>query len=137
MGEFIGGRYPADSKATNDGIGCMVMPVYGKGKMGGRPILDSQGLGISTDCKDPKAAAAFLEYMESPERLQVFWEKTGWIPSSTKFDTSVIKDGAVKSMWKNWGEGDYPLSRQSGAGPILRSGPAAGGTTGRAGQDHR
>ena len=106
MGESIGGRYPADSKATNDGIGCMVMPVYGKGKMGGRPILDSQGLGISTDCKDPKAAAAFLEYMESPERLQVFWEKTGWIPSSTKFDTSVIKDGAVKSMWKNWGEGD-------------------------------
>jgi ABC-type sugar transport system, periplasmic component len=93
MGESIGGRYPADSKATNDGIGCMVMPVYGKSKMAGRPILDSQGLGISTDCKDPKAAAAFLEYLESPERLQVFWEKTGWIPSSTKFDTSVIKDG--------------------------------------------
>ena len=106
MGESIGGRYPADSKATNDGIGCMVMPVYGKSKMAGRPILDSQGLGISTDCKDPKAAAAFLEYLESPERLQVFWEKTGWIPSSTKFDTSVIKDEAVKSMWKAWGEGD-------------------------------
>ncbi len=106
MGESIGGRYPADSKATNDGIGCMVMPVYGKSKMAGRPILDSQGLGISTDCKDPKAAAAFLEYLESPERLQVFWEKTGWIPSSTKFDTSVIKDAAVKAMWKNWGEGD-------------------------------
>jgi len=106
MGESIGGRYPADSKATNDGIGCMVMPVYGKSKMAGRPILDSQGLGISTDCKDPKAAAAFLEYLESPERLQVFWEKTGWIPSSTKFDTSVIKDGAVKAMWKGWGEGD-------------------------------
>jgi ABC-type glycerol-3-phosphate transport system substrate-binding protein len=106
MGESIGGRYPADSKATNDGIGCMVMPVYGKSKMAGRPILDSQGLGISTDCKDPKAAAAFLEYLESPERLQVFWEKTGWIPSSTKFDTSVIKDAAVKAMWKGWGEGD-------------------------------
>src|SRR5215471_20414725 len=98
MGESIGGRLPADSKTTNDGIGCMVMPVYGKSKMAGKPILDTQGLGISTDCKDPQAAAAFLEYLESPERLKVMWEKTGWIPASTKFDTSVITDPAVKAM---------------------------------------
>jgi raffinose/stachyose/melibiose transport system substrate-binding protein len=106
MGESIGGRLPADSKATKDGIGCMVLPVYGKGKMAGKPILDTQGLGISTDCKDPKAAAAFLEYLESPERLKVMWEKTGWIPASTKFDTSVITDPAVKAMWKGWGESE-------------------------------
>jgi ABC-type glycerol-3-phosphate transport system substrate-binding protein len=106
MGESIGGRLPADSKVTNGGIGCMVLPVYGKSKMAGKPILDTQGLGISTDCKDPKAAAAFLEYLESPERLQVFWEKTKWIPSSTKFATSVIKDPAVKAMWQGWGESE-------------------------------
>ena len=106
MGESIGGRLPADSKKTNGGIGCMVMPVYGKAKMAGKPILDTQGLGISTDCKDPQAAAAFLEYLESPERLKVMWEKTGWIPASTKFDTSVITDPAVKAMWKGWGESE-------------------------------
>jgi ABC-type glycerol-3-phosphate transport system substrate-binding protein len=50
----------------------MVMPVYGKGKMAGKPILDSQGLGISTNAEDPQAAAAFLEYLNSPERLQAF-----------------------------------------------------------------
>jgi len=82
----------------------MVMPVYGKGKMAGIPILDAQGLGISTDSKDPKAAAAFLEYLQSPERLKVFWQTTGWIPDNSNFDTSVIKDEVVKKMWKDFGQ---------------------------------
>jgi raffinose/stachyose/melibiose transport system substrate-binding protein len=106
MGEAIGSRLPADSRKSNGKIGCMVMPVYGKGKMAGKPILDAQGLGISTDSKDPKAAAAFLEYLQSPQRLEVFWEKTGWIPASSNFDTSVIKDEAVKAMWKGWGQSE-------------------------------
>ncbi len=106
MGESIGSRLPADSKTTKGRIGCMVMPVYGKGRMAGKPILDSQGLGISTDSKDPKAAAAFLEYLNSPERLHVFWEKTGWIPANSNFDTSVIKDEAVKALWKGWGQSE-------------------------------
>ena len=106
MGESIGGRVPADSKASGGKIGTMVMPVYGKGKMAGKPILDSQGLGISTNAADPKAAAAFLEYLNSPERLQAFWAKTGWLPANTGFDTSVITDATVKSMWKGWGESE-------------------------------
>jgi ABC-type glycerol-3-phosphate transport system substrate-binding protein len=106
MGQSVGARVPDDSKKTKGRIGCMVMPVYGKGKMAGRAILDSQGLGISTDAKDPKAAAAFLEYLQTPERLKVFWEKTHWIPATTKFDTSVIEDPVVKAMWKDWGQAD-------------------------------
>jgi raffinose/stachyose/melibiose transport system substrate-binding protein len=106
MGESIGSRIPADSKKTNGRIGCMVMPVYGKGKMAGKPILDAQGLGISKDSKDPKAAAAFLEYLESPERLQVFWQKTGWIPASSNFDTAVVTDPTVKAMWQGWGQSE-------------------------------
>jgi ABC-type glycerol-3-phosphate transport system substrate-binding protein len=104
MGESIGGRVPADSKKTNGRIGTMVMPVYGKGKMAGKPILDAQGLGISTNSKDPKAAAAFLEYLQSPERLQVFFEKTGWLPANSTFDTSKLTDPVVKTMWQNFGE---------------------------------
>jgi ABC-type glycerol-3-phosphate transport system substrate-binding protein len=106
MGESIGSRLPADSKKTKGRIGCMVMPVYGKGKMAGKPILDAQGLGISTNSKDPKAAAAFLEYLQSPERLKVFWEKTGWIPANSNFDLSVITDESVKAMWKGWGQSE-------------------------------
>ncbi len=106
MGESIGSRIPADSKKMSGRIGCMVMPVFGKGKMAGKPILDAQGIGISAKAEDPKAAAAFLEFLQSPERLNALWEKTGWIPTSSKFDTSVIKDEVVRSMWRRWGEGE-------------------------------
>ncbi len=102
MGESVGTRLPADSKATNGQIGVMVMPVYGSGKLAGKPIMDTQGLGIAADSKNPEAAAAFLAYLHSPERLKAFWEKTGWIPSDTNFDTSVITDPAVKAMWQDW-----------------------------------
>jgi raffinose/stachyose/melibiose transport system substrate-binding protein len=102
-GLSIGARLPADSKATNGRMGTMVMPVYGKGKLAGKPIFDSQGLGISSKSANPKAAAAFLEFLHSPERLKVFHEMTGWIPADTNFDISVITDQAVQSLWKNWG----------------------------------
>ena len=105
-GLSIGSRLPADSKATNGRIGTMVMPVYGKGKLAGKPILDAQGLGISATSANPEAAAAFLEYLQSPERLNAFHEKTGWIPSNTNFDVSVIKDESVRSMWRKWGQSE-------------------------------
>ena len=103
MGESIGTRLPADSKATGGRIGCMVMPVYGKGRMAGQPIFDVQGLGISRDSEHPEAAAAFLEYLHTPERLRAFWDATGWIPSNVDFDASVIEDETVRSMWERWG----------------------------------
>jgi len=102
-GLSVGARLPADSKATGGRIGTMVMPVYGKGKLAGKPIFDSQGLGIPANIKDPKAAAAFLEYLQAPEQLKALHEKTGWIPANTSFDTSVIEDPSVRDMWQRWG----------------------------------
>lgn len=103
IGQSIGTRLPADSKATGGKIGYMTMPVFGKGKLAGMPVVDVQGLGISTNAEDPKAAAAFLEYLHSPERLKAFWDATGWIPSNKNFDTSVITDASVRGLWENWG----------------------------------
>jgi raffinose/stachyose/melibiose transport system substrate-binding protein len=103
IGQSIGTRLPADLKTANGQIGCMVMPVFGKGKLAGVPLLDVQGLGISTNAEDPQAAAAFLEYLNSPERLKAFWDATGWIPSNTMFDTNVIADETVRTMWERWG----------------------------------
>ncbi|MBL8582698.1 MAG: carbohydrate ABC transporter substrate-binding protein [Rhizobiaceae bacterium] len=103
MGQSIGTRLPADSKATGGKIGCMVMPIFGKGKLAGQPIVDVQGLGISTNSKEPEAAAAFLEFLNSPEQLKAFWDATNWLPSNTSFDSSVITDPIVRTMWENWG----------------------------------
>jgi ABC-type glycerol-3-phosphate transport system substrate-binding protein len=102
-GLSIASRLPKDSKTTNGRIGTMVMPVYGKGKLAGQPIFDSQGLGISAGSANPEAAAKFLEYLQSPAVLKTMFEKTGWIPSSTNFDISVIQDPAVRDMWQKWG----------------------------------
>lgn len=104
MGQSIGTRLPADSKATNGRIGSMVMPVFGKGKLAGQPIVDTQGLGIAEGSANPEAAAAFLEYLNTPERLGAFYKATSWLPSSSRFDTSVIEDPMVRSMWQAWGE---------------------------------
>lgn len=103
MGLSVASRLPKDSKTTNGRIGVMVMPVYGKGKLAGQPIFDSQGLGISAGSANPEAAAKFLEYLQSPAVLKTMFEKTGWIPSSTNFDISVIEDPVVRDMWQKWG----------------------------------
>lgn len=102
-GPSIGSRMPADSKATQGRIGAMVMPAYGQGKLAGQPIMDCQGLGLPAKIADPQAAAAFLTYLQSPERLQALHAMTGWIPANTSFDTSVIQDASVRAMWKGWG----------------------------------
>ena len=51
MGESIGARMPKDSETTKGRIGAMVMPVFGKSKLAGKPIFDTQGLGISKDAR--------------------------------------------------------------------------------------
>jgi ABC-type glycerol-3-phosphate transport system substrate-binding protein len=103
IGQTIGTRLPADSKATGGKIGYMTMPVFGTGKLAGVPIVDVQGLGISTNAEDPAAAAAFLEFLQSADQLKRFWEATGWLPSNTTFDASVIQDASVRGLWENWG----------------------------------
>jgi ABC-type glycerol-3-phosphate transport system substrate-binding protein len=103
IGQTIGTRLPADSKATGGKIGYMTMPVFGTGKLAGVPVVDVQGLGISTNAEDPAAAAAFLEFLQSPDQLKAFWAATGWLPSNTTFDASVIADASVRGLWENWG----------------------------------
>jgi ABC-type glycerol-3-phosphate transport system substrate-binding protein len=103
IGQTIGTRLPADSKATGGKIGYMTMPVFGTGKLAGVPVVDVQGLGISTNAEEPAAAAAFLEFLQSPDQLKRFWEATGWLPSNTTFDASVIQDASVRGLWENWG----------------------------------
>ncbi len=103
IGQSVGSRLPADSKATKGRIGSMVMPVFGKGKLAGQPIVDTQGLGISAKSANPEAAAAFIEYLNTPERLEAFYKATGWLPSSSRFKSELIQDPSVKQMWKAWG----------------------------------
>jgi ABC-type glycerol-3-phosphate transport system substrate-binding protein len=104
IGQSIGTRLPADSAATGGRIGSMVMPVFGSGRLAGMPVVDTQGLGIAEGSAAPEAAAAFLEYLNTPERLEAFHRHTGWLPSSSRFPSAQISDPAVRAMWQAWGE---------------------------------
>jgi len=63
-----------------------------------------QGIGIAEGAKDPAAAAAFLEFLNTPDRLNAFHRITGWIPSSSRFSSDQIENESVRAMWKTWGE---------------------------------
>lgn len=80
----------------------MVLPAFGQGALAGRPIVDMQGLGIAEGASNPEAAAAFLEYLNSPERLEAFYRLTGWLPSSRRFDEGLIENDTVREMWRAW-----------------------------------
>jgi ABC-type glycerol-3-phosphate transport system substrate-binding protein len=102
----VGTRIPADNAAMNGNLGLMVMPVFGKGALAGRPIVDAQGLGISADSRNKEEAAAFLEFLNTPEQLNAFWEATGWMPTNVNWDSSVIEDPVVAKAWNEWNLGD-------------------------------
>lgn len=104
MCSSVGTRLPADAKTTNGRIGCMVLPVFGTGKLAGTPVVDMQGLGIAAGSEQKEVAARFLEFLNAPEQLASFWDATGWIPAASGFDDSVIADPSVKDLWTRWGK---------------------------------
>ena len=106
MSLSIGTRIPADNAAMDGNLGIMQLPVFGFGALAGRPIVYSQGLGISTNSSNKEEAAAFLEFLNSPGQLQAFWDITSWMPSNVNWDSSVIEDPVVQKAWDEWNLGD-------------------------------
>jgi raffinose/stachyose/melibiose transport system substrate-binding protein len=92
-----------------DNVGFMVFPVFGKGKMAGQPILDTQGFGIPKKAGDPKDAAAFIDFMHSKERLQAYWKTSKQIPADDRFDASVIDVPLLKQVQKKWIAGKHAV----------------------------
>ncbi|MBI1880382.1 MAG: extracellular solute-binding protein [Chloroflexi bacterium] len=88
-------------------VGYMVMPVFGKGKMAGIPVLDTQGFGIPAKAADQANAAKFLEFIHSPDRVQAMWTLSKQIPANTTFDSSVVDDPLLKTVAEKWVSGTH------------------------------
>jgi ABC-type glycerol-3-phosphate transport system substrate-binding protein len=86
-------------------VGFMVMPVFGKGKMAGQPIVDAQGFGIPTRAANPTQAAHFLEFMHSKERVQSYWTLSRQIPTDQAFDSSVVDEPLARYVVDRWFSG--------------------------------
>jgi maltose-binding protein MalE len=80
--------------------------VWGKGKMAGKPIADTQGLGISSQSKNKEVAADFLMFLQSEERVKALWDQVKQLPTNAKWDGSVITDPVIKQIWQVWMHGD-------------------------------
>jgi raffinose/stachyose/melibiose transport system substrate-binding protein len=90
-----------------DNVGYMIFPTFGTGSMAGIPITDTQGFCIPTDAKDAQGAAAFLEFMHSEERVNAMWTTSRALPADEKFDSSLIDDPFLKTVYETWWAGDH------------------------------
>ncbi len=107
MTQIVGPLIPKLEKSLGaEKVGVMVFPVWGKGKMAGKPIQDTQGLGISSQSKHKDIAADFLKFLHSDERVKALWEEVGVLPTDSTWDGSVIKDPVIKQIWSQWMHGD-------------------------------
>ena len=88
-------------------VGYFVMPKFGKGKLAGIPITDTQGFGIPTKGTNHEEAAKLLEFMHSKERVQAMWKLSKQIPANTTFDGSVIGDPLLRTIQKRWVAGRH------------------------------
>jgi raffinose/stachyose/melibiose transport system substrate-binding protein len=99
---------PASQKALGeDGVGFMVMPVFGKGELAGKPLLDSQGFGIPKKAKHKEAAVRWLEFVNSEERVNALYETVEQVPTNESFDPGSITNPLIKSFHERWIAGEH------------------------------
>jgi raffinose/stachyose/melibiose transport system substrate-binding protein len=87
-------------------IGAMVLPVFGTGKMAGKPIADCQGFGISSQSQNKEVAADFLRSLHTTERVNALWDAAHVLPMDKSFDGNAIEDPLLKQIWSTWVNGD-------------------------------
>lgn len=93
----------------HENVGFTVLPVFGQGRMAGRPIIDKQGFGIPVGAANPTTAARFLEFIHSKERVQAMWTLAHQIPADEAFDPTIIDDPVMSDV----------VARYWGSSPIL------------------
>ena len=71
-----------------ENVGVMKFPTFGSGKLASLPIIDIQGIMISSKSKNKNEAADFIRFMHSEERLQAMYDQTSIFPADKR--------------WKGW-----------------------------------
>jgi raffinose/stachyose/melibiose transport system substrate-binding protein len=80
-------------------VGVMAMPSYAKGVGAGKLGATSQTLGVTSFSKHQKEAAAFIEYLHTPDRLTAFYKATGALPADDRFNASLITIPQIKQLF--------------------------------------
>jgi multiple sugar transport system substrate-binding protein len=89
-----------------DKVGVMQTPTYGTGKMANTGnATQSISFFITKWSKAPQAAADFLVYLHTPDRLSSWYKHTSVIAADARFDQGSVTDPVLKQMvtWETTG----------------------------------
>jgi len=89
-----------------DNVGVMRPPKLGTGKLADvGNATQSVSFFITKWSKNPQAAADFIAFMHTPERLVSWYEHTGVIAADKRFDRSLVTDPVLQQMmtWETTG----------------------------------
>ncbi len=87
-------------------IAPMVFPVFGKGRMAGKPIIDTAGIGISSQSKNKEVAADFLKFLLGDGSLRSMFKEVGVLPAINTWDGAEIQDTVTRQLFGGWVKGD-------------------------------
>lgn len=103
MTQIVGPLVPnTQAQLGAENVGAMVFPVFGSGAMAGKPIFDTQGIGISSQSANKVVAADFLAFLNTEERVSQLWEQVRQFPTNADWDGSVVSDPTLQDIWRNW-----------------------------------
>jgi ABC-type glycerol-3-phosphate transport system substrate-binding protein len=93
---------PATEKELGaENVGIMGWPVWGKGKLAGLPVIDVQGVGISSQSKHKKEAAEFIRFMHRDDRSTALYQQVSIFPADKRWKGDQFVKGANNvKMWK-------------------------------------
>jgi raffinose/stachyose/melibiose transport system substrate-binding protein len=89
-----------------DKVGVMKTPKKGTAKLADvGNATQSISFFITKWSKNPQAAADFLAFMHTPERLTSWYKHTGVVAADSRFDSSLVTDPILKQMlqWETTG----------------------------------
>jgi multiple sugar transport system substrate-binding protein len=88
-------------------VGVMRPPKLGTGKLADvGNATQSTGFFVTKWSKNPQAAADFLAFMHTPDRLTAWYKHTGVIAADKRFDRTLVTDPILQQMmtWETTGQ---------------------------------
>jgi ABC-type glycerol-3-phosphate transport system substrate-binding protein len=108
MGQSVGILVPAAEDALGKkNIGVMKYPTFGIGKLADLPVIDIQGVGISSQSKNKAEAALFIRFMHRSDRLTALYEDVHILPANDTWNgAKYIKDSPNNLQMWEWFKGE-------------------------------
>jgi len=114
-------EYPRYAKQLGDDLVVLPLPDFGTGTKTGQ---GSWSWGITTRCRNPKAAAAFLEFLLRPDEVLAMADANGAVPAthSAIARSKLYGEGGVLHLFARQLLGGYAVPRpRTPAYPVITS----------------